>query len=402
MPRAADTMQVSPIAAEGTDHVIHGLAEFLRALLDQQHGAPTSAMMTVGAPTVAQRMPPTTTSAIPATSSAEIDSVIAGNASIQAGRRLDATCTCLNNVIEDYLMTETSVEDRYGILRDLLQRLLGAFHEDVSRLRVLLQLMNRRLPLPTLMENVTPLQGRHAEELRRRLQLHLQGLHGRDPDLPPAVRMTQDWATEQVPTLGAFAMDVMVFLEQGHLTFKSTEEETQSCQEEEGYRPGHDRLRNQPGFHESMLMARHDNQGDMQNYDQNRTNPGGTLAVEGSTLPTSRRELENADNVGMGSTNATTEGKVDFASSENPSTLDRHSAARSSIPDRDSTTRGSTPAATKHRRELMSMPEGSKVSTGTTGRATSTIKLEGSEDGESHLLQRGLQKTKEKVERGKG
>ena len=123
-------------------------------------------------------------------------------------------------------MSEATVDDRFGILRELVVRLLRNLHEDVSRLRVLLQVVNRRMPLPTLLENVTSDQSRHADELRRLLQLHLRGLHGGLAELPSTTPMDQAWATEQVPTMGAFAMDVMVFLEQGHLSFESSEEET--------------------------------------------------------------------------------------------------------------------------------------------------------------------------------
>ena len=194
-------------------------------------------------------------------------SSISGDATVQATSRLNRTCETLDELVDDYLLQDTNVDDRFGILRDLVRRMLGQLHQEVCRHRVLLQLINRRLPLPNIPEDVTEEQASHAAELLRRLRLQLQGLCGQSDELPPTVPMDQSWATEQVPVLGPFAMDVMSFLENGHLYLSSPNSTaTHECPDDNDYRPGFDRLRSQPGFRDDMLRARHDNMGETQSY----------------------------------------------------------------------------------------------------------------------------------------
>ena len=209
MPHAGrDRVTSTACEAADANHVVLGLAGLLRAFLDEQHGQKAAASTQIPPTSVATGMNhPACTATRGEEETASAGSPIQGNASVRAGRRLDDTCATLDGVLDDYLMSTTEVDDRCGILRELIIRVLRGLHEDVSRLRILLQVISRRLPLPNLLEDTTMEQNKHATILARLLRQHLQGVQGHVSEPAHTMPMDQSWATEQVPTLGPFAMD---------------------------------------------------------------------------------------------------------------------------------------------------------------------------------------------------
>ena len=201
-------------------------------------------------------------------------STMAGDICVMAGPRLDSTCDQADDIVEEYLMQDVPVEGRYEVLRQFILRLLQTLHEEVGRHRVLLQLVARRLPPPTVPDEPAEWHEEHSVELLNRLRRELRAMTGtvQESSQEP---MTQAWTTLQLPLLSPFALDIMGYLECDtyDTETKGEDMDTQSVPSNEDYVPGFDQLRNQPGFHDSMLQRRPAAvaEGNTQTYDQDET-----------------------------------------------------------------------------------------------------------------------------------
>ena len=240
--------------------IIDALARLLQTLMDEEQVSSLAGNHEVApaAPEGAAEPMATDESTTPRRRTAT-SSTIRGDVDILAGPQLHTTCDMVENIIDTFLMNEVEVDERYGVLREFIMRLLQRVHEQAGQHRVLLQVIARRLPLPTLLESTEEACSLRAEDLVRRLLDALHHMTGTIQELSLQVPMDQEWAVSQLPLFSPLALDIMAFLECGAYDDdldKGEDEETQSMQSEAEYRPGFDKMRNQPDFHEDMLRKR--------------------------------------------------------------------------------------------------------------------------------------------------
>ena len=260
----ADTplMNIDMISAEDGP-MLEGLSGVLQALLEQQLGQHPMAPHSV----VMQNNPSSATSRLPLPDLQEQDemdtqrrrrtatSSITGDAESLASTRLDTTCDALDHRM-DLLLLETNPDQRHGILRSLVHRLLIHLHGASCRMRIILQIIARRQPQPTLTETTNSSVESQASELCSDLLQQLNQLRADVAELPETVPMGQKWAVQQLPLLGPFALDCMSFLECGEYNSSHPDDaDTQTLGSNEEYVPGLDRMRNNPDFQEAMITA---------------------------------------------------------------------------------------------------------------------------------------------------
>ena len=240
--------------------MLEGLAGVLQALLEQQLGqnpmAPHSVVMQCNTGISANvPRPHATELAVPAPGGLD-----AANSSVSgdAGSRLNTTCDTLDHRL-DLLLLDANPEQRHAILRGLMHRLLTYLHGNSCRLRIALQLLARRLPQPTLLEGIDTSVDVQADQLFDDLVQQLDRLMANVAELSAEIPMGQEWAVQQLPLLGAFALDCMGFLECGEYDSSHPDDaETQSVESHESYVPGFDRMRNQPDFRDEMITKKPD------------------------------------------------------------------------------------------------------------------------------------------------
>ena len=144
--------------------------------------------------------------------------------------------------------------DLFAILREFAVVLFRHFHLGVCGHRVLLQLLARRLPLPNVLDAPQEFHTAEAQRIYDRVLHEVQGFRRHGVELEHTTPMDQEWAVSQMTLASQFAIDVMRFLECGQYdSSHPDDEETHSMGSDDEYRPGTDRLRNQPGFEPHML-----------------------------------------------------------------------------------------------------------------------------------------------------
>ena len=131
-----------------------------------------------------------------------------------AGSQIDGTARRLMEIIDHYVQDRT--RERHALLRQVLLRLLHRLRDHAGRMRILLHLVSSLVPQPNLNQETEDVQD--DDLVQKVLSTIMTVIRTYQTDLDEATFtdiLDGEWTVQRVGVLGAVAMDIMSFMEQG-------------------------------------------------------------------------------------------------------------------------------------------------------------------------------------------